>query len=118
MTDTKPLGWIKADKEVLEHAIKVEGGNATPEAEQGGVVIIPPLLTDKERNAYPEDYIAYCREREKKRKKLQEQGVDIEAPDFPEELMKQAEEASRAFNAQAEEATKAMEAHLRGEGTL
>jgi len=41
-----------------------------------------------------------------------------EAPDFPEELMKQAEEASRAFNAQAEEATKAMEAHLRGEGTL
>lgn len=43
------------------------------------------------------------------------QGADIEAQDFPEELMKQAEEASRAFNAQAEEATRAMEAQLRGE---
>lgn len=46
------------------------------------------------------------------------QGADIEAPDFPAELMQQAEEASRAFNAQAEEATKAMEAQLRGERTL
>lgn len=46
------------------------------------------------------------------------QGADIEAPDFPAELMQQAEEASRAFNAQAEEATKAMEAQLRGDRTL
>ena len=42
-------------------------------------------------------------------------GADIPAPDFPEELMRQAEEASRAFDAQAEEATRAMEAQLRGE---
>ena len=46
------------------------------------------------------------------------QGVDIPAQDFPEELMRQAEEASRAFNAQAEEATKAMEAQLRWERTV
>ncbi len=42
--------------------------------------------------------------------------ADIEAPDFPAELMQQAEEASRAFNAQAEDATKAMQEYIeRGE---
>ena len=115
MKNTKPLGWVKADTGILEHAVKAESGHAQPEAEeQGGIVIIPPLMDDTERNAYPEDYIAYCRERERKRAIIQ--GETLEAPDFPEDLMRQVEEASQAFNAQAEEATKAMQEYIeRGE---
>ncbi|NLA43821.1 hypothetical protein GX865_06815 [Candidatus Saccharibacteria bacterium] len=115
MDGIKPLGWIKADTDILEHAVKAESRNTQPEAEeQGGIIIIPPLMDDTERNAYPDDYIAYCRERERKRAIIQ--GETLEAPDFPPEMMKQAEEASRAFNAQAEEATKAMEEYIeRGE---
>lgn len=119
MADTKPIGWIKTDTDRLEHAVRAEKAPLPDEEreEQGGVIIIPPLMTDTERNAYPEDYIAYCREREKKRKKLQEQGIAVpEAPDFPEELMRQAEEASKVFQAQAEEATRAMEAKLKEGG--
>ena len=108
MKNTKPLGWVKADTGILEHAVKAESGHAQPEAEeQGGIVIIPPLMDDTERNAYPDDYIAYCRERERKRAIIQ--GETLEAPDFPPEVLEQAEEASRAFNAQAEEATRAMQ---------
>ena len=115
MKNTKPLGWVKADTGILEHAVKAESGHAQPEAEeQGGIVIIPPLMDDMERNAYPEDYIAYCRERERKRAIIQ--GETLEAPDFPPEVLEQAEEASRAFNAQAEDATKAMQEYIeRGE---
>ena len=115
MKNTKPLGWVKADTGILEHAVKAESGHAQPEAEeQGGVVIMPPLMDDTERNAYPEDYIAYCRERERKRAIIQ--GETLEAPDFPPEVLAQAEEASRAFNAQAEDATKAMQEYIeRGE---
>ena len=115
MKNTKPLGWVKADTGILEHAVKAESGHAQPEAEeQGGIVIIPPLMDDMERNAYPEDYIAYCRERERKRAIIQ--GETLEAPDFPPEVLAQAEEASRAFNAQAEDATKAMQEYIeRGE---
>lgn len=51
------------------------------------------------------------------KKKKRKTGEEIPAKDFPEELMEQAEEASRAFNAMAEAATKAMEAQLRGERT-
>lgn len=54
----------------------------------------------------------------KKKEKQALQGEDIEVKDFPEELMRQAEEASRAFNAQAEEATRAMEAQLEKETDL
>lgn len=54
---------------------------------------------------------------EKERKK-QPTGETITAPELPADLMQQAEEASRAFNAMAEEATKAMEAQLRGERTV
>ena len=44
------------------------------------------------------------------------EGTDIEATDFPPELLEQAEKASRAFKAQAEEATELMKAELmRGE---
>lgn len=43
------------------------------------------------------------------------QGEDIPAPDFPAELMTQAEEASRAFIKQAEQATKAMQRIIDGE---
>lgn len=44
------------------------------------------------------------------------QGETLEAPDFPPEVLAQAEEASRAFNAQAEDATKAMQEYIeRGE---
>ena len=113
MKNTKPLGWVKADTGILEHAVKAESGHAQPEAEeQGGVVIMPPLMDDTERNAYPEDYIAYCRERER----AIIQGETLEAPDFPPEVLAQAEEASRAFNAQAEDATKAMQEYIeRGE---
>ena len=109
MKNTKPLGWVKADTGILE------SGHAQPEAEeQGGIVIILPLMDDTERNAYPEDYIAYCRERERKRAIIQ--GETLEAPDFPPEVLEQAEEASRAFNAQAEEATRAMQDYIeRGE---
>lgn len=53
-----------------------------------------------------------------KEKKKQLTGEDIPATDFPADLLQQAEEASQAFNKQAEEATKAMEAQLRGERTL
>ena len=115
MKNTKSLGWVKADTGILEHAVKAESGHAQPEAEeQGGVVIMPPLMDDTERNAYPEDYIAYCRERERKRAIIQ--GETLEAPDFPPEVLEQAEEASRAFNAQAEEATRAMQDYIeRGE---
>lgn len=115
MKNTKPLGWVKADTGILEDAVKAESGHAQPEAEeQGGVVIMPPLMDDTERNAYPEDYIAYCRERERKRAIIQ--GETLEAPDFPPEVLEQAEEASRAFNAQAEEATRAMQDYIeRGE---
>ena len=115
MKNTKPLGWVKADTGILEHAVKAESGHAQPEAEeQGGIVIIPPLMDNTERNAYPEDYIAYCRERERKRAIIQ--GETLEAPDFPPEVLAQAEEASRAFNAQAEDATKAMQEYIeRGE---
>ena len=115
MKNTKPLGWVKADTGILEHAVKAESGHAQPEAEeQGGVVIMPPLMDDTERNAYPEDYIAYCRERERKRAIIQ--GETLKAPDFPPEVLEQAEEASRAFNAQAEEATRAMQDYIeRGE---
>ena len=115
MDGVKPLGWIKADTDILEHAVKAEGKNAQPEVEeQGGIVIIPPLMDDKERNAYPEEYIAYCRERERKRAIIQ--GETLEAPDFPPEVLAQAEEASQTFNAQAEEATKAMQEYIeRGE---
>ena len=111
MKNTKPLGWVKADTGILEHAVKAESGHAQPEAEeQGGIVIIPPLMDDMERHAYPEDYIAYCRERERKRAIIQ--GETLEAPDFPPEVLEQAEEASRAFNAQAEDATKAMQEYI------
>ena len=113
MKNTKPLGWVKADTGILEHAVKAESGHAQPEAEeQGGIVIMPPLMDDTERNAYPEDYIAYCRERER----AIIQGETLEAPDSPPEVLAQAEEASRAFNAQAEDATKAMQEYIeRGE---
>ena len=51
--------------------------------------------------------------------KIKDKEAGIEAPDFPEEILRQAEEASKIFNAQAEEATRAMEAELRrGERTL
>lgn len=113
MDVVKPLGWVKADTGILEHAVKAESGHAQPEAEeQGGIVIMPPLMDDTERNAYPEDYIAYCRERER----AIIQGETLEAPDFPPEVLAQAEEASRAFNAQADDATKAMQEYIeRGE---
>lgn len=117
MEDTKPMSWVKADTDRLEHAVRAEKAPPAEERdeEQGGVIIIPPLLTDTERNAYPEDYINYCREREKKRQKLQEAGIPTpEVPDFPAELMEQAEEASKVFQAQAEEFTRAMEEKLRG----
>lgn len=40
----------------------------------------------------------------------------LEAPDFPPEVLEQAEEAGRAFDAQAEEATRAMQDYIeRGE---
>lgn len=53
-------------------------------------------------------------ERLKQAIKAQPEGVDIEAPAFPEELMRQAEEASKAFEAQAGEATKEMLIILEG----
>lgn len=104
MKNTKPLGWVKADTGILEHAVKAESGHAQPEAEeQGGIVIILPLMDDTD-----------CRERERKRAIIQ--GETLEAPDFPPEVLEQAEEASRAFNAQAEEATRAMQDYIeRGE---
>lgn len=34
MDGVKPLGWIKADTDILEHAVKAEGKNAQPEAEE------------------------------------------------------------------------------------
>ena len=118
MERVKTLGWVKTDTERLERAVKAEKGTQTDAEEStGGIVIMPPLMDDTERNAYPEDYIAYCMERNRKLEKLK--GADIEAPDFPEEILRQAEEASKIFNAQAGEASRAMEAELRrGERAL
>lgn len=46
--------------------------------------------------------------------KLQEAYITVpEAPDFPEELMRQAEEASRELQRQADEASRLMEESMR-----
>ena len=67
MGDTKPLGWIKTDTERLEHAVKAEKAQQKDGEEKMGLIIIPPLIDDTERNTYPDDYIAYCMDRERKR---------------------------------------------------
>lgn len=118
MDGVKPLGWIKTDTTRLEHAVKAEKGQSKEaEAQEGidyGVVVLPPVMgtENAEVDSYPADYIEYCQDRlrayKEKTGELPKYET-IEAPDLPPELLQQAEEASRVFNAQAEEANTAME---------